>query len=302
MAGERTHSEATDPDAPVAIITGATSGIGLEVARGLASRGTRTVLVGRGGARVAAAARSVQEVASGAGVEAVAVPDLAVLADVRALATDLLARYPEIRVLVNNAGGMFVRREVTREGLERTFALNVLSPLLLTSLLAPRLIESAPARVVNVASAAHRGASVNWGNLQGEEGYRGYGAYARSKLELILLTRELARKFEGTDVAVNAVHPGFVRTKFALNNGGGTAAAFRVLFVLFGQTPRRGAETPLFVATDPSVGGISGQYFSRSRVSPGSPPSRNGEDAQRLYEICRKLTNAPPIPPAHPVD
>lgn len=284
--------------APAAVVTGATSGIGLEIVRSLAARGMRTVLVGRGSERVAAIAQSIQNATGNPSVESVGVQDLAVRSEVRALATELLGRYPKIGILVNNAGAMYVRRELTSEGMERTFALNVLAPFLLTSLLVPRLIESRPARVVNVASAAHRGASVRFEDLQGEGQYRGFGAYGRSKLELILLTREIARRLESTGVTVNAVHPGFVRSGFAGNNRGGSATAIRAFAVLFGRTPRQGAETPLFVATDPAVEGASGEYFTNRHASPGSAKSRKMSDAHRLYEVCRELTGAPAIPEA----
>ena len=283
------------PSAPAAVVTGATSGIGLEIARGLAARRMRTVLVGRGSERVAQVAQSIREGTGNPAVESVGVQDLALRTEVRALAAKLLEGYPKIGILVNNAGAMFTRRELTTEGSERTFALNVLSPFLLTSLLAPRLIESAPARVVNVASAAHRGHSVDFENLEGTGRYSGYRAYGRSKLELILLTRELSRRFEGTRVTVNAVHPGFVRSGFGLNNGGGTAAAIRVLGRLFGKSTARGAETPLFVATEPSLARTSGEYFSDRLARSGSPQSRDMADARRLYELCQGLTDAPVV-------
>ncbi len=289
-------SRTPDAAAPAAVVTGATSGIGLEIVRSLAARGMRTVLVGRGSERVAGIAQSIRNATGNPSVESVGVQDLAVQSEARAVATELLDRYPKIGVLVNNAGAMYVRRELTSEGTERTFALNVLAPFLLTSLLVPRLVESRPARVVNVASAAHRGNSVRFEDLQGAGHYRGYGAYGRSKLELILLTREMARRLEGTGVTVNAVHPGFVRSGFGLNNRGGSAAAIRALAVLFGKTPRKGAETPLFVASDPSAEGVSGQYFTNRHTSPGSTRSRKMSDARRLYEVCLELTRAPRIP------
>lgn len=280
---------------PAAIVTGATSGIGREIARGLAARRRRTVLVGRGTERVAAVARSLREETGFPSIESVGVRDLALRAEVRALARELLGRYPRIGLLVNNAGAIYLRRARTEEGTERTFALNVLSPFLLTSLLAPRLIESAPARVVNVASAAHRGWSVDFADLEGTTRYGGWRAYGTSKLELILLTRELSHRLDGTGVTVNAVHPGFVRSGFGLNNGGGAAVAIRVLGRLFGRSLRRGAETPLFAATDPSLDRTSGRYLSDLRTRPGSPQSRDMTVARRLYGVCRELTDAPEI-------
>lgn len=293
-------SESSSPHARlagrVAVVTGATSGIGREVAERLAALGARTVIVGRGASRVAGVAEEIARATGNLTVESVAVDDLAVLAEARRVAETLLQRYPALHVLVNNAGAFYRRREVTSEGIERTLALNVLSPFLLTSLLAGRLVESAPARVVNVSSAAHRGYSVDFDDLQGSQRYAGYRAYGQSKLELLLLTREFARRLEGTGVLVNAVHPGFVRSGFGQNNGGGTAVAIRILSALFGRSVRRGAETPLYVASDPAVARISGEYFSDLRVDGSSPQSRDMAVALRLYDLCREWTGVPEIP------
>jgi len=279
-----------------AVVTGGTSGIGLEVARGLAARGARTVVVGRGAERTA---RVCQEIVASLGrgtVEPVGVTDLSLVANVRALAQTLVARYPRVHVLVNNAGVYWQRRGVTAEGHERTFALNVLAPFLLTSLLADRLRESAPARVVNVSSMAHRGQSVDFSDLESANHYSGFRVYGRSKLELLLLTREFARRFAGSGVTVNAVHPGFVASGFGRNNGGGTAVGMHILELLFAINVRRGARTPLFVASDPSVGEASGEYFNRSRLARADPAALRAEDARRLFEVCRELTAAPAMP------
>lgn len=278
-----------------AVVTGATSGIGLEVARELAARGARTVLVGRGEERTARISEEIARSVGQASAVPEAVTDLALLSEVRNLAQRLLAHYPEVHILVNNAGGFFRRRDVTQEGHERTFALNVLAPFLLTSLLADRLRGSAPARVVNVASAAHRGYRLDFSDLESSDRYAGYRAYGRSKLELILLTREFARRLKGTGVSVNAVHPGFVASGFGRNNGGGTAFALRILQALFAINVRRGAETPVFVATDPTAAPISGEYFVRSRVAQPSAAALREDDARRLYDVCRDITAAPDL-------
>jgi NAD(P)-dependent dehydrogenase (short-subunit alcohol dehydrogenase family) len=284
------------PRETVAVVTGATSGIGREIALGLAARGVTTVVVGREADRANRAAREIAAATGQPRVEPIDGGDLAVRANVRALADELLRRYTSIHVLVNNAGAYFARREVTPDGLERTFSLNVLAPFLLTSLLADRLKASAPARVVNVASAAHLGHSVDFSDLQGERSFAGYGAYGRSKLELILLTREFARQFVGTGVTVNAVHPGFVRSGFGQNNGGNTARGIRIAAFLFGKSVRRGARGPLFLATDPSVATVTGQYFSGRRQVSGSPASQVRESAIRLFAACAEIggvTTAP---------
>jgi retinol dehydrogenase 14 len=280
----------------VAVVTGGTSGIGREVAVGLAARGATTVIVGRGKDRVPLIAAEIREATRNRSVEWVAVSDLALRTDTARAAGELLQRYPRIHLLVNNAGAYFARRGTTAEGLEQTFALNVLSPFLLTSFLAPRLIESAPARVVNVSSAAHYGASVDFSDLENRRPYRGFRVYGRSKLELLLLTREFARRLEGAGVTVNAVHPGFVASGFGRNNGGGIAFGLGVAKFLFAKSARRGAAVPLFAATDPSITGLTGQYISGRRVAPGSAASQDMAAARRLYEACRGLSGAPAIP------
>ncbi len=294
MAGENLRGR-------VAVVTGATSGLGREVAALLAARRATTVIVGRSETRAVAAAGAIARETGNPEVYPVAVEDLALRSEVLRLAARLLDRYPRIHVLVNNAGGYFHRREVTSEGLERTFALNVLAPFLLTSKLLPRLVESAPARVVMVSSEAHRGRQVDFGNLQGERHYRGFRAYGRSKLELILLAREFARRSAGAHVWVNAVHPGFVASHFGRNNPGAIGLGFALAERLFGRAVPSAAAEIVAVATDPEFASTSGEYVARGRVQPGSPSSRDMVAALRLYEACAELSQWPggaaPAPP-----
>lgn len=280
----------------VAVVTGGTSGIGLEIARGLAALGAHTVVVGRGALRVAQVAEDLRLSTHNPQVEGVAVDDLALRSCWPTLTAELLRRLPAVHVLVNNAGALYMRREVTADGLERTFALNVLAPLALTAFLQQRLRASAPARVVNVASAAHEGNTLDLTDIQSTRSFNGYWAYGRSKLELILLSRELALRFAGTGVTVNSLHPGFVRSGFAAHNAGATAALIRALAYVFGKSPRTGAMTPLRLACDPALEHVSGEYFSRGHVATGSSASRDLAGARRLYECCLPLTGAPDIP------
>ena len=284
----------------VAVVTGATSGIGRYVAHGLAAQGFTTVVVGRGEARASGAAAEIARSTGNPRVESLAVPDLAVRVQAKQLASDLLARYPAIHLLVNNAGGYFDRRELTSEGLERTFALNVLAPFTLTVLLADRLRVSAPARVVQVASTAHRRNIVDLSNLQGESEYEGFTMYGRSKLELILLTREFARRLAGTGVVVNAVHPGFIRSGFGDNNPGGAGFGVRIAKFLFARSLTYGMKNVLYVATDPAAGAVSGEYFSRHRVARASTASYDMRTARALYEACRQLAGTPDLPEPPP--
>ena len=274
----------------VAVVTGATSGIGRWIAIFLAHRGAATVIVGRSLERTEAVAK---DIAGGTGnpeIYAAPVTDLALRSETARIATSLLDRFPQIHILVNNAGGYFHRREVTAEGLERTFALNVLSPFLLTRLLLPRLVSGAPSRVVMVASAAHRGNRVDLGDLQGERRYRGYRAYGRSKLELILLARELARRLRQQNVTVNAVHPGFVASGFGKNNHGAIGATIGFLSHAFGRSVRDAGNDVAYIASSPDFDSVSGVYFSRRTIRPGASASHDPETGGKLFEACERLT------------
>ena len=277
----------------VAIVTGATSGIGREVALGLARLGAHTVVVGRGPGRAGRTAEEIARACGNPNVEGIEVSDLAVIAEARSLAATLLGRYPAIHVLVNNAGAYFRRREVTPDGLERTFALNVLSPYILTATLGPRLIASAPARVVNVASEAERSGRVDFNDLQFERGYRGFLAYGSSKLELIWLTRYFAQKFAGKGVSVNAVHPGYVRSGFGLNNGGGTAFAMRILGALFARSVPKGADTVTWAASASELAAENGKYYHDRAPLSGTPQSQDLTSARRLSEVSEHLSGVP---------
>jgi retinol dehydrogenase 12 len=275
---------AAPPADRVAVVTGATSGIGREVARALARQRFRVVVVGRDSTRCERVASEIAQTSGNGRVDWLSVDDLALRSECRAVALELARRYPAIHLLVNNAGAYFARRDVTADGVERTLALNVLAPLLLTLGLERPLRAAAPSRVVNVASAAHHRAQVDLADLEGAVGYRGFRAYSRSKLELILLTRELARQFRGSGVSVVAVHPGLIASGFGLNNGGAVAAGVWLASRAFGRNVRVGAARVVGAATDPRV--RSGDYLSGGRTAPGSAESRDMATASRLYAQC----------------
>lgn len=294
------HSPPDAPLAPVAgpmtgrvcVVTGASSGIGYVTALELARAGATVAVVGRDPDRTS---RCVARIVASTGNRDVRsfMADLLLRSEVHRLTTQLLASYPRIHVVVNNAGAVFSRRELTREGIERTWALNVVCPFLLTHLLLPRLKESAPARVVNVSSAAHRGVRLEFEDLQGRVHYSGFGAYSRSKLAVVLLTHEFARQLGETPVTVNALHPGFVATRFGKNNPGAFGLTIGVLSFLFGIRPRRGARTSVFLASDTSVEHVTGKYFQRRREALSSRASYDPQAAARLWEVLALQTDIP---------
>lgn len=280
-------------DQKICVITGATDGVGLETARTLGKDGWTLALVARNaqkGERIASELRAEcgnDEIFFKQG-------DLSVQQDVRRVARDLAETFPRIDVLINNAGAIFWKRKQTEEGFEATFALNHLNYFLLTNLLLDRLKTSPSARIVNVASCAHVGASVDFDDLNGQKVYRkrmgGWIAYQRSKLTNIMFTYALARRLEGTTVTVNALHPGFVKTRFGKDNGGAFAVILNIGMRFSAISVEKGAATQIYLARSPEVEGVSGKYFSKSRQASSSKQSKNEADQERLWTISEEMT------------
>jgi NAD(P)-dependent dehydrogenase (short-subunit alcohol dehydrogenase family) len=271
----------------VCVITGATSGIGLVAAERLGAMGVRLVLVGRDKARGEAALAGLRRKIPGVAAT-IHYADLSRLSEMNRLGAEIAAAEPRIDVLVNNAGAMFSERSVTEDGLERTFALNHMAYFVLTERLRERLVPSAPARVVSVASAAHGGRTLDFDDLQSARGYRGFAVYGRSKLANILFTRELARRLAGTGVIANCLHPGFVATRFGENNG----ILFRVGLQIarpFALTPEQGAETIVYLASSPDVAATTGAYFVKCKVARPSRAAQDDAAARRLWEESERL-------------
>jgi retinol dehydrogenase 12 len=271
----------------VCLLTGATRGIGRAAADALARAEMTLVLVGRDKARVEETVREVRAATGQGNVEGL-VADLSLRSEVRRLASEVRARYPRLDVLVNNAGAIFTRREETSEGTEKTLALNHLGYFLLTLELLDLLKASAPSRVVNVASEAHRGTRLDFDDLENKKDYSGLRVYAQSKLMNVLFTAELARRLAGTGVTVNSLHPGVVATGFGHN----TPGLFKFLVQLgapFLTTPEKGARTLVYVATSKEVEGVTGKYFNKSREERPSPRARDPEMARKLWEASERL-------------
>jgi retinol dehydrogenase-12 len=271
------------------LITGATNGIGRAAARALARLGAGLVLVGRNRER---GERVVDEICRESGNRDVALllADLSSQAQVRQLAAEFLAAGRPLHVLLNNAGVVNLHRETTIDGRETTFAVNHLAHFLLTELLLPRLKESAPARIVNVASDAHAqaGGRLDFDDLDSSRSYSVMRVYGKSKLANILFTRELARRLEGSGVTANCLHPGFVGSNFARNNGA-IAGVVMTLLRPFARSPEKGAETAVYLASSPEVEGVSGKYFVDCRVREPRDFARSDDDARRLWEVSERL-------------
>src|SRR5712692_6770643 len=229
------------------LVTGATSGIGLEASVSLARTGARLVMVGRDPAKTVAKVEEVRKRSGATAVESL-VCDFSSQAQIRRLANEFRARYDRLHILVNNAGAVFAKRELTEDGIESTFALNHLGCFLLTNLLVDLLVKSAPARVVNVTSAAHYRGTMHFEDLGFERGYKIMRAYARSKLGNVLFTRELANRLAGTGVTVNSLHPGTVATNIWNSAPGWIRPVLNVARLLM-LTPVQGADAIVYLAT-----------------------------------------------------
>lgn len=269
------------------LVTGATNGIGLVAARELARQGAHMVLVGRNPERSVQVTEAIKSQTGNTEVEFI-VADLSTRDGVQRTAHEFKKRHTRLDVLLNNAGAMFFSRQVSADGIEMTFALNHLNYFHLTILLLDILKASGAARVVNVSSHAHEGAKINFDDLQFEKGYQAMTAYGQSKLANVLFTYELARKLEGSKVTANALHPGFVNTGFAKNNGWFVKYAM-LLMAPFQRKPQEGAQTSIYLAASPDVEGVTGKYFVDKKSTPSDPISYNRATAERLWQVSFEM-------------
>jgi NAD(P)-dependent dehydrogenase (short-subunit alcohol dehydrogenase family) len=241
------------------IVTGANAGIGKVAARELAKMGASIIMVARSRER---GEKALQEVRSASANDNVRLMlcDLSSQESIRGFAAEFESENDRLDVLLNNAGAIYLQRQESVDGLELSFALNHMGYFLLTNLLLDTIKASAPARIVNVSSEAHRVGRIAFDDLQREQDY-GMNVYGESKLMNVLFTYELARRLEGTGVTVNAMHPGFVRTKLGRRGNGFMGRFVMPIASLFGRSPERGAETAIYLASSPEVEGVSSKYF-----------------------------------------
>ena len=279
----------TNMNGKVCLVTGATDGIGKVSARVLAELGAKVIIVGRNPEKSAIVLAELRSISGNENIDLL-MADLAVMQEVRDLAEQVISRYDRIDVLLNNAGGYFTKHEITSDGLEMTFALNHMSYFLLTNKLMELLKYSAPARIVNVSSDAHYGVDMEFENLNGEQEYKAWKAYQKSKLANVLFTYELLKKVPG-NITVNCLHPGFVATNFGHNNGGFFGPVLKIAQRISAIDPEEGAKTSIFLCSAPEVKGVSGMYFYKCQPKTSSRESRNMDTGKRLWQISSDIAS-----------
>lgn len=274
------------------LVTGGTGGIGKAAAVGLASMGAHVGITGRDRARAEQAAAAIADESGNPAVD-VFVGDMSSQTEVRRLASEVLAAYSHLDVLVNNVGGFWAHRHLTADGLEHTFALNHLAPFLLTNLLLERLMASEPARVVTVSSGAHATGRIDFDDLMGEQSYSGQQAYNQSKLANIMFTYQLARRLEGTGVTANVLHPGMTNTAFSAEDPARKMAPIVFAARPFMRSPEKGADTAVYLASSPEVEGVTGEYFFNRKTKKSGASSYDTDVTARLWQISAELVGIP---------
>jgi NAD(P)-dependent dehydrogenase (short-subunit alcohol dehydrogenase family) len=290
--GYSKESGATAHRHRIALVTGASSGIGLETARGLAAVGATVLMLGRDERRLDAARDDIAASVPQASLEC-HVADFRAQREVRRVAAEICARHRHLNVLVNNAGVFTRARALTEDGIETQLAVNHLAPFLLTNLLIDTLAAAAPARIVTVASQVEAAGRIAFDDLNGDRGYDARAAYCRSKLANVLFTYELARRVADRRIAVNCLHPGVVATRL-LNDFSGRPRVFRTVDALRHASARDGARTSIYLASSPEVEGVTGRYFVDCREQPSSAVSRDPDLQQRLWQVSCRLTGLEP--------
>jgi retinol dehydrogenase-12 len=265
----------------IVLITGATSGLGKETARALARLGATIVMTARDMQKGEQTKQELIESTQNKNIE-VMLCDLSSLVSIRKFCAEFLQKYDALHVLVNNAGVSNFHRKVSKDGIEETFAVNYLAPFLMTNLLLERLQRSAPSRIVNVASGFNSG-SIQFDDLEFTKEYSVFKVYGHSKVALILFTRLLARKLEGTGVLVNCANPGMSRT----NLGRDAGAVSRMFFKIFGKNPVKGAQPMVYLASAPGLT-VSGEYFEKKQVMRLNPGTYDMDVANKLWDISTK--------------
>jgi len=276
-------------DNKICLVTGATAGIGKQAALELTAMGATVILAGRTPEKCERTIEEITQQVPNAKTDFL-VADLSSLAQIRELAAEFQRRYSQLDVLVNNAGALFLRRQVSVDGFEMTFATNHLNYFLLTNLLLATLKASAPARIVNVASKSHLGSPLDFDDLQNEHDYAFRKVYGRSKFANVIFTYELARRLANTGVTANVLHPGLVVTNMGMNNGL-VAKIFQPLYLKWKGIPvKEGARTVVYLASSSEVEGVNGKYFYKEKALDSDPATYMEDVWQRLWQVSLNMT------------
>ncbi|MBI4068105.1 SDR family oxidoreductase [Candidatus Kaiserbacteria bacterium] len=272
----------------IILITGGTSGIGKETVRKLSFTEATVVFTARDAKKGESTKKEITEETGNNNIGYL-LCDLASLTSIKECAREFQKRYNRLDVLINNAGVLPQERQESKDGIELNLAVNYLAPFLLTNLLLPLLKQCAPAQVVNVSSSLHAEGMINFEDLQSKKSFDKYKAYAQSKLALILFTKKLAKKLDGSGVTVNALHPGVVGTEMTMQNVRKMNPITAFIYKRTLITPAQGAETSVYLATSPDVAVVSGEYFVSKKISHASPLASDKAVAEKLWDISAKL-------------
>jgi len=265
------------------IITGATDGIGLAAAKSIAKKGYHVSLVGRNPDKGKKALEAITEYSGNENLDFFEC-DLSLVANVKDLADRIKQKHSKIDVLLNNAGGANKTKQITSEGLEKTFATNQMNYFVLSTELLNIISESSDGRIVNVASNAHIGAEVDYKNINSEKSFSAWTSYCVSKLMNIMFTYQLSSMQDR--VSVNVLHPGFVDTNIAGNEGNLIKYIVKFGAKMFARTVDNGADSSIYLSTSEEVKGVSGKYFFKCREIKSSRASYNQEDWKKVWDLC----------------
>lgn len=272
-------------DGKIAIVTGANSGMGMATVEALSDEGANVIMLCRNEKRGKEAFEKLM-LNKNRKIELM-LCDLEDFSSINSFVEAIKEKYEKINILVNNAGFISLDRQTTKEGFEKQFGINHLGHFLLTTKLIDLMYEGA--RIVNVASGAHKVGNIHFEDINLEKGYNVIKAYSQSKLANVLFTRELARRLRDRGITVNCCHPGAVATNIGIDRNTGFGKTITSLLKPFFQTPAEGVRTAIFLATDDSVKNISGEYFYKCKIASSSKRSKDMELARRLYELSEEL-------------
>jgi len=272
----------------VCIVTGANSGIGKETALALAGMGATVIMVVRSIERGEKAKKEILSQTTTASIDLMTC-DMSSMESIRNFAAEFKQKYTRLDVLINNAGAVFNKREVTAEGFERTLAVNYLGPFLLTNELLPLLKASAPSRIINVSSGLHKSGKIDLNDLQSARNYKGMGVYSNAKLMVIMFTYELARRLEGTGVTVNLLEPGFVATNLGKNSGSLRSNIMFKLVRPMQTNAKKGAETSIYLASSEEIKDTTGKCFAKKQETTTAPTSYDKQLQKALWDKTNEL-------------